>query len=527
MRVVLLALAVVALAAPEAFAEDPIAKDAVAAADALPDDQALDALVALWERVQAGASIERDQVFALHGALLRRWVAKGKYGEATPHAQALARDRNTQADAVRYVEVLLGSVEERLARGPSISANISPLLADILQLTSAFAAKKGGGLEEALRPRLVYVRARTLFLRARHDDAVAWLADADIASLPEAWRPRLWDHAARSHYEMKRFGSAAEAFARGGNARAAAAAWAAAKDKSQTAASYAALLAQSPTDEQLATAALRAVRFAGATEDFLARVAALPESARNTPVLLELRGRLLDSTEQTREALALWRRLYEKAPERPGIRGVLARALIASPQGNTAATLDEAMGLLEEALRADPEDDLSTRLLWSLAGRDYSALWRDSPQRERYRRCVRAQRALVAARPDDATAWANLGNTLRVGGRADEAVTAYERAREENPYDPAIVSDLGLALAALGRSEEALAAFEESVRLDSGHLAGHQNAARMLWRAGRDADAAAHLAVGARTSRARGRTGMTYRVLMDRTWRTRRNARLR
>jgi len=142
-------------------------------------------------------------------------------------------------------------------------------------------------------------------------------------------------------------------------------------------------------------------------------------------------------------------------------------------------------------------------------------------------RCVRVQQALVAAQPDDAWAWANLGNTLRMLGRTKEALAAYARARAANPYEPGILSDQGLCLAAAGRPDEALAAFEASVRLDGAHLAGRQNVARARWLRGEDDRAEAQLAAALRTARTGGRGAGTYRFLLERIWRTRREPGLR
>ena len=180
-----------------------------------------------------------------------------------------------------------------------------------------------------------------------------------------------------------------------------------------------------------------------------------------------------------------------------------------------------------QALGRAPEDEAAANGLFYIAGRDYALLWKRWRDPQLSGRCVRVQRALVEARPDDALSLSNLGNTLRVLGDMPGALRAYEQAREANPYDPGVRSDQGLALSAAGRQGAALAAYEDSIELDAGHLAGRQNAARSHWLRGEDDAAAVHLGAAIRTARAVSRNPATYRFLLDRVWRTRRDPGLR
>ena len=177
------------------------------------------------------------------------------------------------------------------------------------------------------------------------------------------------------------------------------------------------------------------------------------------------------------------------------------------------------MDLLEAALLKDGEDRLAFNTLWSIARKDYEQLHRDTPGRSAYRRAIRALRIMVRAQPQDALAWANLGNTLRVGGDTAEALAAYDRAVSEAPYEPGIVSDRGLARSAAADVEGARADFLAAIELDEAERAPRQNIARLLMLEGAYGEAMPHLQRAARAARQQGRGDMTYRMLLGRAWR--------
>jgi Flp pilus assembly protein TadD len=162
------------------------------------------------------------------------------------------------------------------------------------------------------------------------------------------------------------------------------------------------------------------------------------------------------------------------------------------------------------------------RLVWDQAGLDYAEGTRSGGDEAALGRSLRAQRALVRTFPDDPEAWANLGNSLRVAGEAQESIAAYRRAVEAYPESASIRSDFGLALAGAGDLVGALVAFEEAVALDPAFASARQNAARFRWLRGDDDAAEEHLAAALAAARSEGKSGMLFRFLLDRTWRTRR-----
>ena len=74
-------------------------------------------------------------------------------------------------------------------------------------------------------------------------------------------------------------------------------------------------------------------------------------------------------------------------------------------------------------------------------------------------------RAAVAARPQNPSAWNNLGIALRDAGKPGEAIEAFRQASQADPaYAPA-VGNLGTTLGESGDTEGAVAAFREAIRI--------------------------------------------------------------
>lgn len=255
----------------------------------------------------------------------------------------------------------------------------------------------------------------------------------------------------------------------------------------------------------------------------------IPAGVAGIP-LLRARAELAEGCGRIPEALTWLQDAARRDPE--DAAALVAVARLRGIQALSGDAVDE--DLLDSSAEAymaaigrDGDNEAAAAGLSWLANHDYGRLWRMWRNPRVRERCLRVQEALAQAVPDDAWAWGNLANTLRVLGRTDDALAAYATARAANPYDPSLRSDEGLALSAAGRPAEALAAYEASLELDGGHLAGRQNGARGLYLLGRDAEAAAHLGAAARTARAIGRSPGTYRFLLDRTWRAGRRSDLR
>jgi tetratricopeptide (TPR) repeat protein len=86
---------------------------------------------------------------------------------------------------------------------------------------------------------------------------------------------------------------------------------------------------------------------------------------------------------------------------------------------------------------------------------------------ERWDELARHFEGDVALRPDDATAWSNLGAALLFGqGRLAEAEAALAEAVRLAPDAALAHALLALTLAGRGRAQDAAAAFESALRLD-------------------------------------------------------------
>ncbi|HEY3901737.1 MAG TPA: tetratricopeptide repeat protein [Chthoniobacter sp.] len=100
-------------------------------------------------------------------------------------------------------------------------------------------------------------------------------------------------------------------------------------------------------------------------------------------------------------------------------------------------------------------------------------------------------REVVAARPDHAKAWHQLGLVVLALGRPGEAVECIGRAIALNPSDAYPYSDQGVAYAHLGRGEEAVACYERALRLAPELAYAHRNLADTLFSLGRQDEAIA------------------------------------
>jgi tetratricopeptide (TPR) repeat protein len=90
--------------------------------------------------------------------------------------------------------------------------------------------------------------------------------------------------------------------------------------------------------------------------------------------------------------------------------------------------------------------------------------------------------------PDDAYGYTMLGWLAYLQGRADDAVDAYRRADEIEPFNAKINYHWGLALAQLARWAEASECFRRVVAIDPNHAGGCQGLGDALRRQGRAAE---------------------------------------
>ena len=71
-------------------------------------------------------------------------------------------------------------------------------------------------------------------------------------------------------------------------------------------------------------------------------------------------------------------------------------------------------------------------------------------------------------RPDDATAWSDLGDALATEGRDDEAAAAFRRTLELKPDDELALTNLGHAAHASGKDDDAVAYLSQAAERTAG-----------------------------------------------------------
>ena len=100
-------------------------------------------------------------------------------------------------------------------------------------------------------------------------------------------------------------------------------------------------------------------------------------------------------------------------------------------------------------------------LSWQRAGafQDEQTLWTDA----------------LAKNPDCGAGYNNLGIALFDKGRADEAISLYQKAEKLDPYNVNVYNNLGIALVQQGRVDEAIPQFQKALEIDPGEARAYSN----------------------------------------------------
>jgi predicted TPR repeat methyltransferase len=140
--------------------------------------------------------------------------------------------------------------------------------------------------------------------------------------------------------------------------------------------------------------------------------------------------------------------------------------------------LDAAAALYRDILRAMPRSFHALHMLGVLVA-----------QRDDLAQSERLIAEAVRIDPTVAAAHANLGNTLRLLGRDDEAMASYDRALRLDPAQARAMKGRGLILWERGRCEEALACYEALLQREPDYVDGWIMKGSVLRKLGRNDEA--------------------------------------
>lgn len=160
------------------------------------------------------------------------------------------------------------------------------------------------------------------------------------------------------------------------------------------------------------------------------------------------RGRALQEQSKHAEALALFERATELAPESPDAWFNVGYSL------NAVGRFEEALDAYDRAISLDRYDSAS----WNNKGDVLCSL-------HRYEEALAACEEALALDLDNANAWRNKASALSNLQRFDEAVSAYDQALALDPGDAFTWHDKGDAYYNAERYGEALAAYNRALDL--------------------------------------------------------------
>jgi tetratricopeptide (TPR) repeat protein len=121
---------------------------------------------------------------------------------------------------------------------------------------------------------------------------------------------------------------------------------------------------------------------------------------------------------------------------------------------------NQAVAAFQEALKAAPEKDSNIHLFWARMGEAYDLAGRNDE-------AINAYQQAIAAKPDNASYYNNLGNVLGRTGKIDEARAAYTKSAELDPPNAALAwRNFGISLYQAGRMVEAIEPLQKSTEID-------------------------------------------------------------
>jgi len=126
----------------------------------------------------------------------------------------------------------------------------------------------------------------------------------------------------------------------------------------------------------------------------------------------------------------------------------------------------QAVAQFQEAQKAAPEKDPNVHLFWARMGEAYDLAGRNDE-------AINAYQQAVAAKPDNAGYYNNLGNVLARAGKIEEAKAAYTKSAELDPPNAALAwRNFGISLYQAGRMTEAIEPLQKATQIDPKNAQG-------------------------------------------------------
>ncbi|HVR41883.1 MAG TPA: protein kinase [Thermoanaerobaculia bacterium] len=159
-------------------------------------------------------------------------------------------------------------------------------------------------------------------------------------------------------------------------------------------------------------------------------------------------------------------------------------------------SVERALALLEPLGESHPR----SALIQAALGRAHRAHFVLTSEPAAIQKAMLSAQSAAGLDPGLPEVHLTLGEILMLTGRAEEAITAFERALEIRPDDPAATLALAQALDGAGRTERVEKTWGDAIRLRPSYWAGHNGLAISYLRQGRAADAIPHFREAERLS---------------------------
>jgi tetratricopeptide (TPR) repeat protein len=126
----------------------------------------------------------------------------------------------------------------------------------------------------------------------------------------------------------------------------------------------------------------------------------------------------------------------------------------------------QAANEFDAARKAAPEKDPNVGLFWGDMGQAYDLAGRNDE-------AINAYQQAIAAKPDNAGYYNNLGNVLARAGKIDDAKAAYTKSAELDPPNAALAwRNFGISLYQAGRMQEAIEPLQKATQIDPKNAQG-------------------------------------------------------